>query len=506
MFCSMSGSVPEEPVVDRNTGHLFEKRLVQKYIQETGQSPITGETLSIDDLLPIKSDQAVKPRPSPATSIPGLLSLFQNEWDALMLETHSLRQSLGTTRQELSQALYQHDASVRVIARLQRERDEARAALEQLQLAGPKEALNGKRAGPEDAASAPAKRAKGGITADIVEALTENNVTLSKMRRKRQISETLATPDDVTRLDLAGNFPIHKTTQGGILALDLELGKENIVYTAGVDHTGQVFDTRDKRVVASLTGHSKKLTDIKAMGKQELVLTASADKTARLWKTLEDGKYTCTAVLKDHSSDVTGVTPHVTSDYFVTASLDKTWCFYDTSTATCLQQVSEDSIQSGYSSVQFHPDGLILGTGTQDSTVRVWEVRQQKVVATLNHAKGAAHSISFSENGFYLATTADDGVKVWDLRKLLNIKTFTPSGATNFASFDHSGNYLAVGGSALEVYGVKQDWQVVKTFSDLPKKAINSGKWGVDAKTLVVGAGDHNLRLFTLVDEDVAME
>ena len=30
---AVSGSVPEEPVVDRNTGHLFEKRLVQKYIQ-----------------------------------------------------------------------------------------------------------------------------------------------------------------------------------------------------------------------------------------------------------------------------------------------------------------------------------------------------------------------------------------------------------------------------------------------------------------------------------------
>lgn len=79
--------------------------------------------------------------------------------------------------------------------------------------------------------------------------------------------------------------------------------------------------------------------DIKVLGKQDLLLTTSADKSARVWKTLEDGKYTCTSVLKDHSGEVTGATAHVTNDYFVTASLDKTWCFYDTSTATCLQQV-----------------------------------------------------------------------------------------------------------------------------------------------------------------------
>lgn len=81
--------------------------------------------------------------------------------------------------------------------------------------------------------------------------------------------------------------------------------------------------------------------DIKLLEKRDVLVTTSADKTARVWKPLESGKYTATAVLKDHTGEVTGVTAHSTNDYFVTASLDKTWCFYDTASATCLQQVQQ---------------------------------------------------------------------------------------------------------------------------------------------------------------------
>ena len=87
--------------------------------------------MTLEDLLPVKSSTTVKPRTTAAASIPGLLSIFHNEWDALMLETHELRVDLHGTRQELSHALYQHDAACRVISRLMKERDEAREALAQ---------------------------------------------------------------------------------------------------------------------------------------------------------------------------------------------------------------------------------------------------------------------------------------------------------------------------------------------------------------------------------------
>jgi WD40 repeat protein len=42
-------------------------------------------------------------------------------------------------------------------------------------------------------------------------------------------------------------------------------------------------------------------------------------------------------------------------------------------------QVSDPEMDCGITTAAFHPDGVILGTGCQDTMVRVWEVRQQKV-------------------------------------------------------------------------------------------------------------------------------
>ena len=132
MASSKSGNIKDLSKLEHKadgSGNVYEKRLIEAYISENHKDPVNGEELEVTDLLDLKSTRIVTPRPPTLTSIPSLLSTFQNEWDALALESFTLRQQLNQTRQELATALYQHDAAVRVITRITKERDEARDAL-----------------------------------------------------------------------------------------------------------------------------------------------------------------------------------------------------------------------------------------------------------------------------------------------------------------------------------------------------------------------------------------
>lgn len=494
MFCAISGEVPSDPVVSRKTGHLFEKRLVEQFLSSEDKCPVTGEPLTVDDLLPVQATQTTKPRPITATSIPGLLSHFQNEWDTVMLETYTLKQHLDNTRKELSQVLYQHDAACRVIARLTRELNEARSMLSQRQGQMAEEAA-AVVAGESMEVEQSAVLAE--ITDDDLNKMITKGAQLSQGRKRRPIAPNLASAQDLSESVVLATATPHSSVKQGITCIDMHPGSVDTTLSGGMDKNAIIFDHANNKVLATLTGHTKKLTACKFHpdASKAVVITASADKLTKIWSAdASRSVYSEAFTLDSHQAEVTDMSVHPTGEYLATVGRDNAWCFHSIDRGLTLKRVVCQGDNAGLSCVQFHPDGLILGTGTEDSMVRIWDMKSQKLVHSFEGHKDAVHDLSFSENGYYMASVAGDATcRLWDLRKLKNVKTLQLSSPGLAVSFDHSGTYLAAAtGNSVKINLVKE-WTEVTTLQGHTKD-VTSLSISKDASRIYTASMDRSIK------------
>lgn len=54
LFSTVSNEVPEHPCVSPVSNHVYERRLIEKYIAENGTDPINNQPLSEEQLIDIK--------------------------------------------------------------------------------------------------------------------------------------------------------------------------------------------------------------------------------------------------------------------------------------------------------------------------------------------------------------------------------------------------------------------------------------------------------------------
>ena len=279
---------PEHPVVSPVSGQIFEKRLIIKYLEDNGTDPISQQALAPEDLIDLKTSPLVKPKPPSATSIPAILKSLQDEWDAVMLNTFTLRQQLQTARQELSHALYQHDAACRVIARLTKELTAAREALATLKpQAGIPTVAAPEIVAPQAAAIPGGTQEAVGMSADIVDKLQEKATILTGERRKKSktVPEELVDAETIKKQykPLASHPGLHSASVPGILALDINANNTSRILTGGADKTATVFNKDDEQVVAILKGHTKKVSRVVYHPSEDTAITASYDSTIRVW-------------------------------------------------------------------------------------------------------------------------------------------------------------------------------------------------------------------------------
>ncbi|KAJ1991544.1 hypothetical protein H4R33_001302 [Dimargaris cristalligena] len=519
MLCAISGEVPEVPVVSTKTGHIFEKRLILKYIAENGTCPVTGAELAEGDLVEIQQGNPTgRPKIPSMTSIPALLSTFQDEWDAVMLETFKLKQQYQQVRQELAQALYQNDASCRVIARLIKERDAARDALTNIQSQMPGgpvphggDAMQVEsEAPPADAAPAQAQStdATEGFTDEIRKIIKDTAGTLCKGRKKRKVPAELTSAADIAQfLNVATVPSMHSSTKPGVTCLAVDRSGE-LVLTGGEDAVAQVYHIDQGQILAVLKGHNGRINDVTWLGQteaasQDVILSAGTDKTVRVWHATdaESPEYACIHTIQAHHSEVVALTVHPSRELFVSASRQGSWVLHRASSGAPLA-----AMQAGegvaFNCAQFHPDGVILAAGTQAGTIPIWNIKDQTLLATLAGHQGAVTALAFSENGYYLASAGEDyAVYIWDLRSQSQAHVLTLDNESGTApqalTFDHSGSYLVVAGVDIRIFQVK-GWTELAVFDD--NAGPVTGIQFVDplARTLVASSLDRTLRFYAM--------
>ncbi|KAK8035110.1 cell cycle control protein [Apiospora rasikravindrae] len=481
MLCAISGEPAEEPVISKISGNVFEKRLIEKWIEENGKDPITGADLTLDDLLPVKTARVVRPRPPTLTSIPALLSTFQNEWDAMALESFNLREQLQRTREELSTALYQNDAAVRVIARLTRERDEARSALSKVSVSN-----NGNAAAPDAGADSMAIDSDA-LPSEVVQLVEGTQAMLSKSRKKRPIPEGTASSADIS------SYAVRKTVSGPVEDMSAFAHMDGHVAIGG--QNGQVVVYSPAQSKLEYTFLLQEPVTASAWINAKIVL-GTASGSVKIFVDQRE-----VASFSEHSGPATGVAVHPSLELLASVSSDKSFVFYDLKENRRVARVFTDS---ALTTCAFHPDGHLFAAGTASGEIKVFMTATGEQ-ATSFSLGAPVHAIVFSENGFWFAAAGkgENIVAIFDIRKqgdAANVKTFETGGAVESLAWDYSQQFLAIGGSTgvmVQHYAKSsKSWSEILR-SDFPAKGLD---WSVNATQLVVA--DQNGRVAILSTQE----
>ncbi len=102
--------------------------------------------------------------------------------------------------------------------------------------------------------------------------------------------------------------------------------------------------------------------------------------------------------------------------------------------------------------VAFYPDGTKLASGSDDKTIRLWEVASGRELRVLQAHADDVKSLAFSANGERMVSASDDGtVVLWrtaDWSPMASIRSIkdtsavyvlTPDGYVHFLSPGHDG-------------------------------------------------------------------
>ena len=178
------------------------------------------------------------------------------------------------------------------------------------------------------------------------------------------------------------------------------------ILTASWDKTARLWDAASGELMASFA-HQGTVNAAAFSRDGTRILTASADKTAKLWDAASGKLITSFA----HQGTVNAAAFSPDGTRILTASADHSARLWDAASG---QLIASFAHQDEVNAVAFAPDGARILTASADKTAKLWDAISAKLIASFAH-QGIVYHGAFSPDGARILTASKDNTaKVWD--------------------------------------------------------------------------------------------
>ena len=235
-----------------------------------------------------------------------------------------------------------------------------------------------------------------------------------------------------------------------VMGCAIEQTAGTLVATGGLDNLCSIYQPHQPNVMRphrELTGHDGYVSSCRFIT-ERAILSASGDKTIMLWD-IELGQRKHT--FADHDSDVMSVSvlPAFDENIFISGSCDKTAKVWDIRTGKCTMTLRGH--ESDINSVCMFPDGKAFGTGSDDSSCKIFDMRAVDELSSFQ-APGVLcgiTSVDISKSGRVIFAGYDDyNCRAWDTLGSTNKSLYTMGGHEDHVScvgVSPGGDALATG-------------------------------------------------------------
>lgn len=199
--------------------------------------------------------------------------------------------------------------------------------------------------------------------------------------------------------------------------------RQQRVATTSYDRTARIWNAATGQCEHVLEGHTGYVHSVAFAPDGQTLVTGSHDRTAKIWCSATSQ---CKRTMAAHHSYVKAVAFSPDGQCVATGSGDCSAMIWDAASGTAKSWIANYgdhsykvySLQghmSSLNSVSFAPDGLHLASGSEDRTVKVWDVVSGLCKTTLKGHNSSAY-VSFAPDSASVLTCSDDTLaKVWDL-------------------------------------------------------------------------------------------